>query len=97
MILYWRPSSLENWIELQQINLSLIGTINHLTTPIEHDITEMVLQSSNPWEVIGYLETSFVGAHIGLGLLGNIVQLDAIEIEVCVHGINQLTLFGYEK
>lgn len=96
MILYWRPDSLENWIELQQINLSLIGTVNHLTTPIEHDITEMVLQSSNPWEVIGNLETSFVGAHTGLGL-GNIVQLDAIEIEVCVHGINQLTLFGYEK
>ena len=96
MILFWRPSSLENWVQLQQINLSIIGSVNYLTTPIEHDITEMVLESSNPWEVINDIQTSFVGTHTGLGL-GNVIQLDAIEIEICVHGKNQLTLFGYEK
>jgi hypothetical protein len=96
MILYWRPNPLENWIQLQQISLSLIGTVNHLTTPIEYDITDMVLESSNPWEVINNLQTSFVGIHTGLGL-GNVIQLDAIEIEICVHGKNQITVFGYEE
>lgn len=95
MILYWRPNSQENWIQLQKIDLSLIGTINHLTTPIEYDITDMVLGSSNPWEVINSLQTSFVGIHTGLGL-GNVVQLDAVEIEICMTGKNQITLFGYE-
>lgn len=95
MILYWRPNPQTDWIELQQISLALIGTIDNLTTPIEHDITETVLGSSNPWEVINNLQTSFVGIHTGLGL-GNVIQLDAIEIEVCMKGKNQITLFGYE-
>ncbi|MBU5425104.1 hypothetical protein KQI41_01660 [Tissierella pigra] len=96
MILYWRPNSQGNWIQLQRIDLSLIGTVNYLTTPIEYDITDTVLGASNPWEVINGLQTSFVGIHTGLGL-GNVVQLDAIEIEICMTGKNQITLFGYES
>ncbi|WP_201259844.1 hypothetical protein [Tissierella sp. P1] len=42
MVLYWRPNPTANWIELQQINLSLIGTLDYLTNPIEHDITESI-------------------------------------------------------
>lgn len=95
MILYWRPDSQENWTELQQISLSLIGTIDYLTTPVTYDITDAVLEASNPWDVINNLQTSFVGTHTGLGL-GNVVQLDAVEIEICVAGKNQITLFGYE-
>ena len=95
MILYWRPNSLENWIELQQINLSIIGSINYLTNPIEQDITEAVLEAQDPWDVINNIQTSFVGVHTGLGL-GNIIQLDAVEIEICMTGKNQITLFGYE-
>lgn len=96
MILNWRPSSLDNWIELAQVSLSIIGAINHLTTPLEYDITNTVLQASDPWQVINNLQTSFVGSHTGIGL-GNVIQLDAVEIEVCVQGINQITLFGYES
>lgn len=95
MMLYWRPNSQENWIELQQISLSLIGAVNYLTNPIEHDITNAVLAASDPWEVINNLQTSFVGTHTGLGL-GNVIQLDAIEIEICTTGKNQITLSGYE-
>lgn len=95
MILYWRSNPQANWIELQEISLSLIGTINHLTTPIVHDITDTVLEAPNPWELINNIQTSFVGIHTGLGL-GNTIQLDAVEIEVCMKGINQITVFGYE-
>lgn len=95
MILYWRPDTNVDWIELQQISLSIIGSANYLTNPIEHDITNAVRGASDPWEVINNLQTSFVGTHTGLGL-GNTVQLDAIEIEICVAGKNQITVFGYE-
>ncbi|MCK9444541.1 MAG: hypothetical protein M0Q14_08450 [Tissierellaceae bacterium] len=95
MILYWRPDNQANWIELQEIDLSVIGTSNHLVNPLEHDITDIVLEASDPWDVINNLQTSFVGAHTGLGL-GNTVQLDAIEIEICMSGKNAITIFGYE-
>jgi hypothetical protein len=95
MMLYWRPNSQKNWIELQQISLSLIGTINHLANPLEYDITNAILEAPDPWEVINNLQTSFVGLHTGLGL-GNTVQLDAVEIEIFVAGKNKVTLFGYE-
>lgn len=95
MIFYWRPNSQASWVELGQMSLSLLGSIDHLTNPVEYDITNAVLAESNPWEVINNLQTSFVGAHTGIGL-GNTVQLDAIEIEVCMTGINQITVFGYE-
>lgn len=95
MILYWRPNNQVNWMELQEISLSIIGSANYLTNPIEHDITDMVQGVSDPWEVINNLQTSFVGTHTGLGL-GNTVQLDAIEIEICTAGKNQITVFGYE-
>ncbi|WP_312813750.1 hypothetical protein [Sedimentibacter sp.] len=95
MILYWRPDTNVDWIELQQISLSIIGSANYLTNPIEHDITNAVRGASDPWEVINNLQTSFVGTHTGLGL-GNTVQLDAIEIEICMAGKNQITVFGYE-
>ncbi|WP_236354838.1 hypothetical protein [Konateibacter massiliensis] len=42
MILYWRPNSQVDWIKLQEISLSIIGTVNYLTNPIEYDITDMV-------------------------------------------------------
>jgi len=95
MILYWRPDTNVDWIELQQISLSIIGSANYLSNPIEHDITDAVRGASDPWEVINNLQTSFVGTHTGLGL-GNTVQLDAIEIEICMAGKNQITVFGYE-
>lgn len=95
MILYWRPDSADNWIELQQISLSLIGTLDYLTNPVEQDITDEVLAAVDPWEIIDNLQTSFVGMHTGLGL-GNTIQLDAVEIEICMTGNNQITLFGYE-
>ena len=95
MIFYWRPSSQANWVELGQTSLSLLGSIDHLTNPIEYDITNAVLAESNPWEAINNLQTSFVGTHTGIGL-GNTIQLDAIEIEICMTGINQITAFGYE-
>lgn len=95
MILYWRPNTQVNWIQLQAISLSIIGSANYLTNPIEHDITDVVRGASDPWEVINNLQTSFVGSHTGLGL-GNTVQLDAIEIEICMAGKNQITVFGYE-
>lgn len=95
MILYWRPNTQANWIELQKISLSIIGSANYLTNPIKHDITDIVRGASNPWDVIHNLQTSFVGTHTGIGL-GNTVQLDAIEIEICTAGKNQITVFGYE-
>ena len=95
MILYWRPNIQADWITLQEISLSIIGTVNYLTNPIEYDITDVVRESSDPWEVINNLQTSFVGTHTGLGI-GNTVQLDAIEIRICMAGKNQITVFGYE-
>lgn len=95
MILYWRPDSQANWTELQQMSLALIGAIDYLTVPATYDITNAVLQASNPWEVISNMQTSFVGTHTGLGL-GNAVQLDAVEVEICMSGKNQITLYGYE-
>jgi len=95
MILYWRPDTNVDWIELQQISLSIIGSANYLTNPVEHGITNAVRGASDPWDVINNLQTSFVGTHTGLGL-GNTVQLDAIEIEICMAGKNQITVFGYE-
>lgn len=95
MILYWRPNPQAAWVELQQISLSLIGGINYLTTPVAHDITSAILAAGSPWDVLNTLQTSFVGVHTGLGL-GNTIQLDAVEIEVCVNGKNQITVFGYE-
>ena len=58
-------------------------------------ITSAVLAAESPWDVLSTLQTSFVGVHTGLGL-GNAIQLDAVEIEVCVSGKNQITVFGYE-
>ena len=95
MILYWRPDSQANWTELQQMSLSFIGAIDYLTVPATYDITNAVLQASNPWEVISNMQPSFVGTHTGLGL-GNAVQLDAVEVEICMSGKNQITLYGYE-
>lgn len=95
MILYWRPDSQGNWIELQKIDRSLIGSVDYLTVPVTYDITSAVLTASDPWEVIRNLQTSFVGTHTGLGL-GNMIQLDAVEVTICMTGKNQITLFGYE-
>ncbi|WP_207900704.1 hypothetical protein [Anaerospora hongkongensis] len=95
MTFYWRPSSAVDWLQLQQVSLSLVGTADYLTTPLTQDITASVLAATNPWDVIANMQTSFTGLHTGLGL-GNSIQLDAIEVEVCVTGINKLTLFGYE-
>lgn len=95
MIFSWRPDSQATWIQLGELSLSIIGSIDHLTNPVIYDITNDVLSAANPWEVINNLQTSFVGTHTGLGL-GNVVQLDAIEIEICMTGKNQITLFGYE-
>lgn len=95
MILYWRPNSQADWTKLQEISLSILGAVNYLTNPIEYDITDSVRGASDPWEVINNLQTSFVGTHTGLGL-GNTIQLDAIEIKICMAGKNQITVFGYE-
>lgn len=95
MILYWRPSSTASWIQLQEFSLSLVGVLNYLVTPVQQDITADVLAAPNPWDVIANLQTSFVGSHTGLGV-GNIIQLDAVEIDVCVSGLNQITLCGFE-
>ncbi len=95
MILYWRPNSQDNWTELQQMNISLLGSIDYLTTPATYNITNAVRQAPNPWEIINNMQTSFVGTHTGLGI-GNAVQLDAVEVEICMSGINKITLFGYE-
>lgn len=95
MILYWRKNSEEDWTQLQQISLALIGTADYLSSPAEYDITDVILEASDPWEVINNLQTSFVGTHTGLGL-GNVVQLDAVEIEVCMSGRNAIMVFGYE-
>lgn len=96
MIFYWRPTSGDAWIQLQQLSLSVIGTLNYLTTPLVQDITSAVLASSNPWSVLSTLQTSFVGVHTGLGV-GNTIQLDAVEIDICLSGINEVTLFGFES
>jgi hypothetical protein len=95
MIFYWRPNTSNDWIELQQVSLSLIGTIDYLTTPLEQDITEEILAFENPWEVVGTLQTSFVGTHTGLGV-GNTIQLDAVEVVICLTGKNKITLCGFE-
>lgn len=95
MTFYWRPSSAEDWLQLQQVSLSLLGTLDYLTTPLTQDITASVLAASNPWNVIANMQTSFTGLHTGLGV-GNSIQLDAVEVEVCVTGMNKITLFGYE-
>ena len=95
MILYWRPSAAVDWIQLQQASLSLLGTLDYLTTPLTHNITAAVLSAANPWEVLTNLQTSFTGTHTGLGL-GNSIQLDAVEAEVCLTGVNTLTLCGFE-
>lgn len=95
MTFYWRPSSAVDWLQLQQVSLSLVGTADYLTTPLTQDISASVLAATNPWDVIANMQTSFTGLHTGLGL-GNSIQLDAIEVEVCVTGMNKLALFGYE-
>ncbi|ACL20244.1 hypothetical protein Dhaf_2211 [Desulfitobacterium hafniense DCB-2] len=95
MLLNWRPNPQAAWIQLDQISLAIIGTLNYLTNPLEFDITTAVLGAANPWDVITTLQTSFIGSHTGLGI-GNTIQLDAVEIEICTTGQNQLTLFGYE-
>jgi len=95
MTFYWRPSSAADWLQLQQVSLSLTGTMNYLTTPLTQDITASVLAAANPWDVIANMQTSFTGLHTGLGL-GNSIQLDAVEVEVCVTGMNKITLFGFE-
>lgn len=95
MTLYWRPTSSGNWTELQQLSRSIIGSLNYLTTPLEQDITAAVLASAHPWEVIANLQASFVGTHTGLGV-GNTIQLDAVEVEICVTGLNEITLCGFE-
>jgi hypothetical protein len=95
MTLYWRPSSAVDWLQLQQISLSLVGTQDYLTTPLTQDISASVLAAANPWDVIANMQTSFTGLHTGLGV-GNSIQLDAVEVEVCVTGMNKITLFGYE-
>lgn len=95
MTLYWRSTSSGNWTELQQLSRSIIGSLNYLTTPLEQDITAAVLASAHPWEVIANLQSSFVGTHTGLGV-GNTIQLDAVEVEICVTGLNEITLCGFE-
>lgn len=95
MIFYWRPSAADDWIQLQQVSLSLVGTINYLVTPLEQDITAEILAFEDPWEVLDTLQTSFVGTHTGLGL-GNTIQLDAVEVVVCLTGKNKITLCGFE-
>lgn len=95
MILCWRPNAAANWTDLQQISLSLVGSVNHLVNPASYDITSAVLAAPDPWAVINNMQTSLVGEHTGLGL-GNVVELDAVEVEVCVTGKNEITLFGYE-
>lgn len=95
MILYWRPNAAVDWIQLQQLSRSIVGTLNYLTTPVEQDITTAVLAAANPWDVIANLQTSFAGIHTGLGL-GNTIQLDAVEATVCVTGLNNITLCGFE-
>lgn len=95
MIFYWRPNSTIDWIQLDQMSRSIIGTLNYLTTPFEQDITTAVLSAANPWDVIANLQTSFVGSHTGLGV-GNTIQLDAVEVEICVTGLNSITLCGFE-
>lgn len=95
MTFYWRPSSAEDWLQLQQVSLSLLGTLDYLTTPLTQDITASVLAASNPWNVIADMQTSFTGLHTGLGV-GNSIQLDAVEVEICVTGMNKITLFGFE-
>lgn len=95
MTLYWRPNSSESWTELQQLSLSIIGSLNYLSTPLEQDISSTVLAAADPWEVIANLQTSFVGTHTGLGL-GNTIQLDAVEAEICITGLNTITLCGFE-
>ncbi|HAK73359.1 MAG TPA: hypothetical protein DCP36_06750, partial [Sporomusaceae bacterium] len=80
MTLYWRPSSAVDWLQLQQISLSLIGTQDYLTTPLTQDITASILAAANPWDVIANMQTSFTGLHTGLGV-GNSIQLDAVEVE----------------
>jgi len=96
MFLYWRPNPTDSWIELQQLSRSIIGTLDFLSNPIEHDITDAVLSAPDPWNVIHQLQTSFAGIHTGLGL-GNTIQLDAVELEICVSGINEITVFGFES
>lgn len=95
MILYWRASSSDAWTPLQQLSLSLVGTLNYLTAPLTYDITAAVLAAPDPWAVIDNLQTSFVGSHTGLGL-GNTIQLDAVTVEVCLTGNNKITLSGFE-
>ncbi|SHK61854.1 hypothetical protein [Desulforamulus aeronauticus] len=95
MIYYWRPDPAEDWIQLQQESLSLIGTIDHLSVPIQQDITTEVLAATNPWNVIKNMQTSFVGGHTGLGL-GNTIQLDAVVIDIRMVGKNEISLFGSE-
>ena len=95
MIYYWRPNPAEDWIQLQEQSLSLIGTINNLSVPIQQDITTQVLAATNPWNVIKNMQTSFVGVHTGLGL-GNTIQLDAVVIDIRMVGKNEISLFGLE-
>lgn len=95
MIYSWRPNPQASLIQLGQESRSLLGSINHLTTPISFDITNAVLGAADPWDVIANLQTSFIGSHTGIGL-GNTIDLDAVEIEVCTLGQNKITVFGYE-
>lgn len=97
MIFYWRPNSAADWIELQQASLSLLGTIDYLTNPLVLDITAAVLAAPDPWAVVGNLQTSFVGIHTGLVGLSNRIELDAVVVEICVTGINKITLIGFES
>lgn len=57
MILYWRANPQENWIELQQTSLALIGIVNYLTNPTEFDITNAILEAPTPWDAIDSLQT----------------------------------------
>lgn len=95
VILRWRPNSTASWIQLDQIAITLIGTLDYVTVPYSVDITSAILAYPDPWAVIGTMQTSFVGYHSGLNL-SNSVQLAAVVIQVDTIGNNKLTLTGYE-
>ncbi len=95
MIYYWRPNSSAGWTQLQQENLSLTGTIDHLTIPLSLDITSSVLADPNPWNVLQNMQTSFVGSLAAVGVLNTIV-LDAVVVNIKMVGQNGITLFGFE-
>jgi len=93
--LNWRPNPSASWILLQTIQVFVIGSVDYLTNPLQFDITTDVLAAPDPWNVISNLQTSFEGIHTST-LLGNTINLDAVEVEICTTGKNKITVVGYE-